>query len=192
MNSTNAYEQLYVKLQFERAGLFRLIKKTFPINMVFYPCCSFHITPSFFFSKVYYLDKSEAVASFFKDEVQVNKIIQARKEVSQSDWRFFHSDLEASLENIPEVDLVIALFGGDVLRHAFEKTKPRGFILTSSEFSGETILSNDNRYKCLSSIAFQSGEYRILKSPIRRKEKKKSFTKNNTFRDTLVYSIYQR
>lgn len=192
MHPTNPYDQLYVKLQFERAGLFRLIKKLLPINTVFYPCCSFHVTPSFFFSTVCYLDRSDVVAGFFRDEQQLTKIIQPRKEVASPNLKFFHSGLEDSLDSVPEVDLVIALFGGDVLRHAFKKARRNGYILSSSDFSGESILRNDRRFNCLFHIACQSGDYRLLKSIPEKISRKKSFTKDNVFRDTLLYSVYQR
>lgn len=186
------YDQLYVNLQFERAGLFRLVKKLIPVASAFYPCCSYHITPSFFFPRVYYLDKSDTAAAFFKDKAQVDKIIDSRKEVSESHWEFIQADVTDSLDSIPEVDLVIVLYGGDVLKHAFTKARPKGNILTSSDFSADTFLMNDPRYNCLFNVAFQSGEYRVLKSPPERKAKKKAFTEAGVFRDTLVYRVYQK
>jgi len=191
MNRTNPYEQIYVKLQFERSGLFRLVRKTLPIKSAFYPCCSFHITPSFFFETVYYADKSDAVADFFADTRTVNEIIKSQVEVSKSHWTFFQLDIAHSLNAIPEVDLVIALNGGDVLKHAFKKTKERGYILTSSEFSAEQFVKSDERYKHLFNIRLQSGEYSITKTKRDRKARKRSFTKGNIFRDTFQYGVYQ-
>ena len=192
MRATNPYEQLYAKLQFERSGLFKLVRKLLPIRTVFYPCCSFHITPSFFFETVYYVDKSDAVADFFAKEETVNKIIHSRKEVSKSRWKFFQLDIAHSLSDIPEVDLVIALNGGDILKNAIEKARIKGYVLTASEFSGEHFIKNDGRYNHIFNIGFQSGEYRILKGERNPNAKKKSFTKGNVYRDMLRYSVYQR
>jgi hypothetical protein len=192
MRPTNPYEQLYVKLQFERSGLFKLVRKLLPIRSVFYPCCAYHITPSFFFETVYYVDKSDVVADFFADEQTVNKIIESRREVAKSRWKFFQLDIAHSLNEIPEVDLVIALNGGDVLKNAFEKAKKEGYVLTSSEFSGEGFIKGDARFGHLLNIGFQSGEYRTLKEDRKKEKKVKAFTKDNVFRDTLEYSLYQR
>lgn len=192
MNRTNPYEQLYINLQFERAGLFKLLRKELPIKTAFYPCCSFHITPSFFFETVYYVDKSDAVADFFADDKTIKKIIEPRQEVANPVWNFFHLNVEDSLSVIPEVDLVIALNGGDVLMHAFGKAKMKGYVLSSSDFSGEHFLKSDDRYSHLFDIRFQSGKYRILKGGRDQKAKKSSFTKGNVFRDTGVYGLYQR
>nr|PZN55056.1 MAG: hypothetical protein DIU61_06455 [Bacteroidota bacterium] len=192
MRPTNPYEQLYVKLQFERSGLFKLVRKLLRIKSAFYPCCSFHITPSFFFETVYYADKSDTVADFFAKEETVNEIIQSRSEVSKTNWGFFQLNLEDSLDEIPEVDLVIALNGGNVLKNAFEKAKKKGHVLTSSEFSGEGFIKSDARFGHLLNIGFQSGEYRTLKEERKQKKKGKAFTKDNVFRDTLEYSLYQK
>jgi len=185
------YHQIYINLQFERTGLFKLIRKILPIKSAFYPGCSFHITPSFFFETVYYVDKSDAVANFFADEKTIKKIIEPRQEVANPVWKFFHLDVEDSLSVIPEVDLVIALNGGDVLMHAFSKAKVKGYVLTSSNFSGEHFLKSDDRYSHLLNIGFQSGEYRIAKGGRDQKVNKSSFTKGNVFRDTGVYGVYQ-
>src|SRR5690606_26396792 len=106
----------------------RLMRKALPIKSVLYPCCSFHITPSFFFDTVYYVDKSNAVADFFADQKTIKGIIEPQQEVSNPYWRFFQLDVEQSLSEIPEVDLVIALYGGDVLRHVFAKAKEKGYV----------------------------------------------------------------
>jgi hypothetical protein len=141
---------------------------------------------------VYYVDKSDVVAAFFADEVTVNKIIESRKEVSKSRWKFFQFDITHSITEIPEVDMVIALYGGDVLKNAIEKAKVKGYVLTASECSGEGFVRSDERYNRLYDIGFLSGEYKVLKGDGNPNAKKKAFTKGNVFRDTLRYGVYQR
>src|SRR5690606_1514080 len=122
----------------------------------------------------------------------INKIIESRREVAKSRWKFFQVDIAHSISEIPEVDLIIALNGGDVLKNAFEKAKKKGHVLTASEFSGEGFIKSDARFGHLLNIGFQSGEYRTLKEERKQKKKGKAFTKDNVFRDTLEYSLYQK
>ena len=65
---TGPYNRFYSALNFERAGLFKLIKDEYGCNTVLYPGCSIHITPSFYFQHVVYVDISEAAKDFFSGE----------------------------------------------------------------------------------------------------------------------------
>ncbi len=50
MDSMDTYIKTYSDIDFERKGLFELLRSMFPKSKVIYPGCSSHITPSFFLS----------------------------------------------------------------------------------------------------------------------------------------------
>ena len=61
------YKKYYENIQFERIGLFNCIKNNFKIDNVIYLGSSIHITPSFIFPNVTYVDTSELSSLFFQD-----------------------------------------------------------------------------------------------------------------------------
>ncbi len=192
MPSPNPYEQFYVRLRFEREGLFRLLARLYKIRSVYYPCCSFHITPSFFFDRVYYLDKSDGVARFFADRALIDGIIRRRGENSRASWEFVHADVYNTGSSIPPVDMLLSLFGGDHLEHSQRYLRKGGYVVTSSEFSGRDFLEGNPSYRKLTELALRSGEYRVLAGEDMLRRNRKNFTKDLVFRDTAIYSVYVR
>lgn len=69
MSAVEVYSKTYCDMNFERRGLFELLCQKFPSEKVIYPGCSIHITPSFYFQHVLYIDRSQAATDFFSDEV---------------------------------------------------------------------------------------------------------------------------
>jgi hypothetical protein len=122
------YKQLYQDLGFERAGLFQLVQKEFGCKSVLYPGCSIHITPSFYFSHLVYIDKSDTAASFFAHHELVIALVNENKNYKQPAYiKFIAADFEHDLpirEN--SYDLLISLFGGSMAAAGAKYVKPGG------------------------------------------------------------------
>ena len=67
VGNTSSYDRFYSALNFDRSGLFELIKDEYGCGTVLYPGCSIHITPSFYFQHTVYVDISETAKKFFED-----------------------------------------------------------------------------------------------------------------------------
>lgn len=127
------YESTYKSLQFERAGLFKAVAERYRSREVLYPGCSVHITPSFYFSHVVYVDQSEAAAQFFANERPVLDLVDRNKLYKGSAYiRFFRQDYSRPLPlREASFDLLLALFAGGVAK-LYTFLRPGGFLLTNN------------------------------------------------------------
>ena len=73
------YDKHYQSIGFERAGLFELIQKQFLCETALYPGCLIHITPSFYFAHVVYVDHNPLSREFFSQKEQVAAFIHHYK-----------------------------------------------------------------------------------------------------------------
>ncbi len=149
MNSLakNKYDLLYKSMGFERSELFELIKQEFNPRSVIYPGCSVHITPSFYFNHVVYIDKNQIASDFFANADMVTDLINKNKRYKETSyWKFISKDFKFDLGlRYASFDLLLSLFAGKLIDYCEQYIKPGGLILTSSLFSdNESIKENDN------------------------------------------------
>ena len=120
MNQKTVYANLYRDMGFDRKGLFELISKEFHAGNVLYPGCSMHVTPSFVFHHVVYVDQSKEAKEFFADEQAVRELITDNKSYkAASHYRFLIGDYTAghlSLED-SNFDVMISLYADNVIRY---------------------------------------------------------------------------
>lgn len=83
------YQQHYRAMQFERAGLLRALQATFPVTTVLYPGCFIHITPSFYFPHVVYVDNDPAAETFFSGTGDLLEFINRNKTFKRSAYLAF-------------------------------------------------------------------------------------------------------
>ena len=140
-NATIAlYKKQYAEFQFERAGLFKLIREKFGCTEVLYPGSSVHITPSFYFPHVVYVDTSPTAVNFFADETAVLTHIDRKKTYKRSAYlRFIAQDYAEELP-LPEesFDLLLALFAPNVVPTC-QKYLKKGGILVTNNFQDEAL-----------------------------------------------------
>lgn len=140
MGSRDIYIKTYRNMNFERKGLFELLRSRFPIAKVIYPGCSSHITPSFYFQHVAYIDRSEEAKSFFEDEAGVRRLIADNKVYKQSSYFTFSSeDFLDDKETIEyQYDILISLYADDVIVNCLKFVKHGGIVI-SNNFHDEVI-----------------------------------------------------
>ena len=100
---------------------------------VLYPGSSVHVTPSFFFQHVVYVDRSELSRDFFARAQAVLDLVNPRKRYRQRPFiRFVEQDFTTELP-VPEgsFDLLLALYAGGISRACARYVKPGGFVLTN-------------------------------------------------------------
>jgi hypothetical protein len=191
------YNQFYKSIEFERKGLFELIKKEFNPKTVLYPGCSIHVTPSFYFNYVVYVDRSDLSKEFFNNETQVSQLINGTKNYKESSfWQYKDKDFQFDLDlNENYFDLLISIFSGKMINYCEKYIKQGGIILTTSLFSdNESIINNDD-FELIGMIWCSNKKYKIdydLKT--RTKNKSRLRRKNNGFEyvDNEDYYIYRK
>ncbi len=112
MSAVEVYSKTYCDMNFERRGLFELLCQKFPSEKVIYPGCSTHITPSFYFQHVLYIDRSQAATDFFSDEDEVRRLIGINKVFRQSPYFSFSASDFTEIQEAAEYkyDLLISLY----------------------------------------------------------------------------------
>lgn len=129
-----SYNSFYPALNFERAGLFKLIKDEYDCSTVLYPGCSIHVTPSFYFQHVVYVDISETAKDFFQDNENILSIVNSNKNYKQSAYiQFIHSDYTKVLpvrEN--NYDLLLSIYAVGITESCKKYIKPGGIIVSNN------------------------------------------------------------
>jgi len=193
----NKYDQLYKSLGFERSELFELIKKTFNPKTVIYPGCSIHITPSFYFNHIIYIDKSQPSLNFFSDDHTVKDLINKNKTYKEAAyWKFIPSDVKNNLGlKLASYDLLLSLFAGKMIEYCEQYIKPGGIILTGSFFSDNESIKEKETFKLIGLIKRKNKKY-ILSHNFAKPQQSKSRLKqkNNTLEyiDNECYYLYQK
>lgn len=133
---SDAYRKYFVEMQFERRSLFQAVRRKYNAIAVLYPGCFVHITPSFFFPHVVYVDSSEDSRRYFAAAAEIQALIQAGRHYKRAPYlRFIHQDYRQPFplaEN--SFDLLLSLYAGGIS----QACKP--YLKT-----GELLLSNDHQ-----------------------------------------------
>lgn len=102
---------------------------------VLYPGCFVHVTPSFYFQHVVYVDWNEVAADFFRPMDPVIAAINARRRYTQRPYvRFIEADYTAPLPLADaSFDVLLALSSGHVARGCSRYLRPGGILLADDK-----------------------------------------------------------
>lgn len=159
------YESTYKSLQFERGGLFKAIVERYRSREVLYPGCSVHITSSFYFPHVVYVDQSEAAAQFFADERAVLDFVNRNKHYKASTYiRFIRQDYSQPLSlREASFELLLALFTGGIAK-LYKYLKLGGFLLTNNHQGDALDALRYTEMKLKARVIFHKQAYVISES----------------------------
>jgi len=164
VQNIDAYKRFYTDLNFDRSGLFETVKRKYSCQSVLYPGCSIHITPSFYFQHVVYIDISEIARDFFKDIEKVKEFIIDNKTYKQSTFiQFLNQDYTKELpirEN--SYDLLIALYAGEITQSCKKYVKPGGIILTNNHQNDAVEVLKDTSL-FLDALIYKKGKKYVIK-----------------------------
>lgn len=203
--SIDAYKRFYQDMNFEREGLFEILKEEYACNTVLYPGCSIHITPSFYFQHVVYVDISETAKKFFDDINIVLDYINGNKKYKQSAYvQFIHGDYTGQLPlREGNYDLLIALYAGEITQSCMKYVKPGGIILTNNHQKDAEKLLMDSSIT-LDGLIYKKGKKYVIEKDIKGDFKdiinrycgKKSDMKNTArsleYIDSQCYFVFKR
>ena len=160
---TDSYNRFYSALNFERAGLFELIKAEYGCNTVLYPGCSIHITPSFYFQHVVYIDINELAKEFFQDDQNILSIINSNKKYKQSAYiQFIHSDYTKKLsvrEN--NFDLLLSIYAGGITESCKKYIKHGGIIVSNNHHDDAQQALKDSSFRLEALIRRKGKKYHV-------------------------------
>jgi len=147
--------------------LFEILKKEYGCNTVLYPGSSVHITPSFYFQHVVYVDISKIAKEFFDDIHSILNYINSNKKYKQSAYvQFIHGDYTKPLPIREEnYDLLIALYAGETTQSCKKYVKLGGIILTNNHYGdAEELLRNSSL--TIDGLIYRKGKKYVLEKDV--------------------------
>ncbi len=176
------YKKLYKDLNFERSGLFRLLRDMLGGGSVLYPGSGIHITPSFYFKSVTYVDSRKEVGDFFSDLTLIQSVVDSEKNYKEeSEIRFFQKDyLENSFSFDGSYDLLLCLHAPYCFPN-FANNLPRGSHYLTNDFQGSAKLALQcENLKLKHQIHYSPKGYQILSEENRVSSQKPETGKKGT------------
>jgi hypothetical protein len=206
-NSTiELYQKQIVDINFERAGLFKALKERYDCNEALYPGSSVHITPSFFYPHVVYVDQSRTAAEFFCDMDGIQAYVGRNKHYKRNAYiRFIAQDYTVPLA-LPKggFDLLISLYAGGVSQACKEYLKIGGIVVTNDHQNDVDGVINNTGLKLKAIVKYSSGKYRFLDKNVethlasmRKRKKSKNYLQSTSqgvaYRESIdVYYLFER
>lgn len=158
------YQKQCVDINFERAGLFRVLKARYNCKEALYPGSSLHITPSLYYPHVVYVDRSAAAAEFFSDMDGIHAYVRRNKHYKRRAYiRFIAQDYTLPLPLPPGgFDLLISLYAGGVSQACKEYLKVGGVLVTNDHRNDVAGVMNDAGFELSALLRYSAGKYRFI------------------------------
>mmetsp|Transcript_14018 Transcript_14018/g.17376 ORF Transcript_14018/g.17376 Transcript_14018/m.17376 type:complete len:288 (-) Transcript_14018:349-1212(-) len=140
------------------AQAFKLCSHNLPnIQRVLYPGCYIHVTPSFVFPEVVYVDsykgKSNIMQKFFQNENVLDQLVEQRcysqpKQITyrQSDYR---SDFGEELESF---DMLLSFSAGSISSQCLKYVKREGILFADDEHADASIASTNPELRLIAAV----------------------------------------
>jgi hypothetical protein len=166
-NILELYRKYYVDRDYEQIDLFQLLKNKYAISKVIYPGCYIHISPSFIFSDVFYIDSDKKAQKFFKDE-QIRGYVCERKQYKEdSKFKFYGNNYRTRIVDIVgHFDLLISQYAGFISDSCKEYLKIGGILLINNSHGDAGLAYIDKDYQLIATIHKNKGKYRISYSSL--------------------------
>lgn len=157
MKSQPLYKKYHLDRQDERLDQFLILSKKFSIRSVLYPGCFVHITPSFVFRDVVYIDENKQAYKFFQDP-GVYKYIQRRKHYQKSPQiAFLHRNYK-NLGKLRLFDLLISQYAGFISHYCKKFLKKGGILFVNDSHGDAGMASLDKDYQLIGVFHEENGK----------------------------------
>jgi len=156
------YEKYFQERQFERLNLFQIIADKYKVQRVLYAGSFVHVTPSFVFPDVVYVDNDKQAKQFF-GKPEIFKFIAERKVYPQeAKVSFYFSDYRNGFDEPFETfDLLISQYAGFVGQHCKPYLKTGGFLLANNSHGDAGLAAIDDDYQLKAVYSVRNGKHRI-------------------------------
>lgn len=171
MQTTNFVNQTYKKYysdrDYEQIDLFQLLKETYQIKKVIYPGSYVHVSPSFVFSNVVYIDADKNTKKFFNDDT-LKEFICNRKEYYEDPEVSFHgTDYKRMIEELKDqFDLLISQYAGFISDTCKQYLRIGGILLVNNSHGDAGLASIDKDYRFIATVHKSKEKYRISESSL--------------------------
>jgi hypothetical protein len=146
-------------------GLFQIIAANYDIHRVLYAGSFVHITPSFVFPDVVYVDNDKQANAFFSTPEIMDYIMQ-RKTYPQTPYIQFHfmDYRDVFDEELASFDLLISQYAGFVGQHCKSYLKKGGLLLANNSHGDAGVAAIDPDYQLVAVFFKRNEKWRISES----------------------------
>lgn len=164
---TQTYKKYYSDRDYEQIDLFRQIKDKWGIKRAVYPGSYVHISPSFVFSDVVYIDSDKNAKKFFKIG-EVKEFINERKEYPDvPKFSFYGIDYRKTLDDLHhQFDLLISQYAGFISDSCKSYLKIGGILLVNNSHGDAGLASIDKDYNFIATVHKSKKKYRITNASL--------------------------
>ncbi len=157
-----AYKKYYIDRDYEQVDLWRLLKVEFNITKAVYPGSYIHISPSFIYPYVMYIDSDKQAIRFFESG-SLTEIVRARKEYPEEPRIVFHGiDYRKPVEGYrTEFDLLISQYAGFISEVCKPYLKVGGYLLVNNSHGDAGMAALDSDYHLIAAVHRSGGKYRL-------------------------------
>lgn len=161
------YRKYFVEREFERLDLFQLIAEEYKIKRVLYPGSFVHVTPSFVFPQVVYVDNDKQADKFFKIP-EMHQFIEQQKTYPQAaNLKFHFADYrEGFNEKEKSFDLLISQYSGFVGQYCKPYLKKGGLLLANNSHGDAGVAAIDKDYEFIAVFFLRNGRYKIQQTDL--------------------------
>ena len=151
------YKKYYIDKNNERRELFRLILDKYKCRKGLYPGSFTHITPSFYFSNMTYVDTDKRCKIFYSDKKTLDFINKEKTYDEISKISFIFSDYINELNlAINSYDLLISLYSGFISKYCKQYLKKAGILIVNNSH-GDAPLAYLDKDFILSGVIKRNG-----------------------------------
>lgn len=146
------------------SGMFSALAEAFTIGRVLYPGSYVHLTPSFIFPTVVYVDTDSRAKKFFADRSGIETLVNKRKQYEEPPrFTFHHADYTIALNEPDEsFDLLVSLYAGFVSEACKRYLRLGGWLLANNSHGDASMASIDPDYELVAAIEHRSHRYRLV------------------------------
>lgn len=157
-----SYRKFYIDRDNEQLRLFQLLANVFSITRVLYPGSYIHITPSFIFQDVVYVDNDQATKKLFLEKELV-RYVEMRSEYSCKPTIEFYPTSYTNSFDEPEgsFDLLVSLYAGFISMHCKNNLKSGGILLVNNSHGDAGIASLDIDFELIGVINRRANRFTL-------------------------------
>ena len=139
-----------------------MIKNEWKIERVIYPGSYVHVSPSFIFSDVVYIDSDKKAKKFFEIN-EVKDFICERKEYpGDPKFSFYGIDYKQTIDDFyQQFDLLVSQYAGFISDSCKDYLKIGGILLVNNSHGDAGLASIDQDYGLIATVHKTKGKYRI-------------------------------
>ena len=164
-SALDLYHKFFSERDFERLDLFQLLAERYAVQRVLYPGSFVHITPSFVYPDVVYVDTDRKAKKFFASP-EVRKYIEEHKRHPQpANFSFHPIDYRNGLEEIEmSFDLLISQYAGFIGQHCKHHLQAGGYLLANNSHGDAGVAALDPDYQLAAVAHRRNDKFRLSQS----------------------------